>query len=222
MSSSFLSLQPSALVSTAPENNLQNTAAYSSAFPPLHSIPLAVAPTNKNKPWQSFYQPKPSLLPPKYPLYLRNTNYAKLADEQYHQQCRIKKASKPIGAISSLFHKSEPAVQYDAALEQLDLRLPCFWNPNDKSSLVDISSDGIDASYCGMPHLNFLYLGAMPPILFFSPHTTCNRQKKEIRPSHLFTLAASLAQKITLMPMNVSISFLIHSSFGSRFWKKRS
>ncbi|KAG2180488.1 hypothetical protein INT44_003492 [Umbelopsis vinacea] len=147
MSSSFLSLQPSALV--APENNLQNTAAYSSAFPPLHSIPLAVTPSNKHKPWQSFYPPKPSLLPPKYPLYLKNTNYAKLADEQYHQQCRIKKASKPMGAISSLFHKSEPAVQYDAALEQLDLRLPCFWNPNDKSSLMDISSDGVDASYCG-------------------------------------------------------------------------
>ncbi|KAI9288999.1 hypothetical protein BC943DRAFT_300991 [Umbelopsis sp. AD052] len=147
MSSSFLSLQPSALV--APENNLQNTAAYSSAFPPLHSIPLAVTPSNKHKPWQSFYPPKPSLLPPKYPLYLKNTNYAKLADEQYHQQCRIKKASKPMGAISSLFHKSEPAVQYDAALEQLDLRLPCFWNPNDKSSLMDISSDGVYASYCG-------------------------------------------------------------------------
>ncbi|KAI8576371.1 hypothetical protein K450DRAFT_192816 [Umbelopsis ramanniana AG] len=149
MSSSFLSLQPSALGTTAPENNLQNTAAYSSAFPPLHSIPLAVTPSNKHKPWQSFYPPKPSLLPPKYPLYLKNTNYAKLADEQYHQQCRIKKATKPMGTISSLFHKSEPAVQYDAALEQLDLRLPCFWNPNDKSSLLDISSDGVDASYCG-------------------------------------------------------------------------
>lgn len=151
MSSSFLSLQPSALGTTAPENNLQSTAAYSSAFPPLHSIPLAVTPSNKHKPWQSFYPPKPSLLPPKYPLYLKNTNYSRLADEQYHQQCRIKKASKPIGAISSLFHKFEPAVQYDAVLEQLDLRLPCFWNPNDKSSLLEVSSDGIDASYCGMP-----------------------------------------------------------------------
>ncbi|KAH8554030.1 hypothetical protein BGW37DRAFT_483215 [Umbelopsis sp. PMI_123] len=149
MSSSFLSLQPSTLVTTAPENNLQNTAAYSSAFPPLHSIPLAVTPSNKHKPWQALYPPKPSLLPPKYPLYLKNTHFAKLADEQYHQQCRIKKASKPIGAISSLFHKPEPTVQYDAALEQLDLRLPCFWNSNDKSSLLELSSDGIDASYCG-------------------------------------------------------------------------
>jgi hypothetical protein len=150
MSSSFLSLQPSALVATAPENNLSSTASYSSAFPPLHSIPLAVTPSSKHKPWQTFYPPKPSLLPPKYPFYLKNTNYSKLADEQYHQQCRIKKASKPIGAISSLFQKSEPSVQYDVALEQLDLRLPCFWNPNDKNASVDVSSDGIDASYSGM------------------------------------------------------------------------
>lgn len=150
MSSSFLSLQPSALVATAPENNLSSTASYSSAFPPLHSIPLAVTPSSKHKPWQTFYPPKPSLLPPKYPFYLKNTIYSKLADEQYHQQCRIKKASKPIGAISSLFQKSEPSVQYDVALEQLDLRLPCFWNPNDKNASVDVSSDGIDASYSGM------------------------------------------------------------------------
>jgi hypothetical protein len=171
MSSSFLSLQPSALVTTAPENNLQNTAAYSSAFPPLHSIPLAVTPSNKHKPWQALYPPKPSLLPPKYPLYLKNTHFAKLADEQYHQQCRIKKASKPIGAISSLFHKPEPTVQYDAALEQLDLRLPCFWNPNDKSSLLELSSDGIDASYCGMStFLYFLVLYPCPQFCFFPTH----------------------------------------------------
>ncbi|GAB5590488.1 hypothetical protein Unana1_05388 [Umbelopsis nana] len=150
MSSSFLSLQPSALATPAPENNLQSAASYSSAFPPLHSIPLAVTPSSKQKAWQTFYPPMPSLLPPKYPFYLKNTNYSKLADEQYHQQCRIKKAAKPIGAISSLFQKSEPSVQYDAALEQLDLRLPCFWNHNDKSSSLDVSSDGIDASYSGL------------------------------------------------------------------------
>ncbi|CAM0142122.1 unnamed protein product [Umbelopsis sp. WA50703] len=149
MSSSFLSLPPSAIAVNAPENTSPSATSYSSAFPPLHSIPLTNS-HNKNKAWGTLYPPKPSLLPPKYPAYLKNTNYSRLADEQYHQQCRIKKASRPIGAISSLFNKSEPSVQYDSALEELDLRLPCHWNPIDKNSSVTVSADGMDISYSGL------------------------------------------------------------------------
>lgn len=148
MSSSFLSLPPSAIAVNAPENTSPSATAYSSAFPPLHSIPLTTS-ANKNKAWGTLYPPKPSLLPPKYPAYLRNTNYSRLADDQYHQQCRIKKATKPIGAISSLFSKSEPSIQYDSALEQLDLRLPSHWTPSDKNSSAIVSTDGMDINYSG-------------------------------------------------------------------------
>ncbi|KAI7906521.1 concanavalin A-like lectin/glucanase domain-containing protein [Cokeromyces recurvatus] len=69
-----------------------------------------------------------SLTPPKYPLYLKYTNYANLVSQQYHQQ---RKRS------------------YHDLLEEIDLRLPHCWNKYDKSKYIEVGLNGYDLHYVG-------------------------------------------------------------------------
>ncbi|KAG2235865.1 hypothetical protein INT48_008168, partial [Thamnidium elegans] len=68
--------------------------------------------------------PNTPLAPPKYPVYLKHTSYAKLVLEQYQD-----KKSKKSNVL------------------ELDLRLPQFWLKTIKSRYLEISSNGYDLSY---------------------------------------------------------------------------
>ncbi|KAI9264298.1 hypothetical protein BDA99DRAFT_508942 [Phascolomyces articulosus] len=87
MSSFVTSLSPA---STTTTSTYTSSSSYSSAFPPLQSIPLTFQQPYQNNPKKhahhvnhhpSVYQ---SLAPPKYPAYLKHTLYADLALEQYN------------------------------------------------------------------------------------------------------------------------------------------
>lgn len=93
---------------------------YSSAFPPLQSIPWSFS----NKLNTPVSLPNTPLAPPKYPVYLKHTSYAKLVLEQYQD-----KKSKKSNVL------------------ELDLRLPQFWLKTIKSRYLEISSNGYDLSY---------------------------------------------------------------------------
>ncbi|KAI8984413.1 hypothetical protein BDF20DRAFT_986304 [Mycotypha africana] len=63
-----------------------------------------------------------TIAPPKYPLYLRYTNYANLITEQYQHLQQKKKRN----AYYDYYNKE---------LEEVDLRLPTFWNKSKHSDL---------------------------------------------------------------------------------------
>ncbi|KAG1409444.1 hypothetical protein G6F60_000662 [Rhizopus arrhizus] len=98
---------------------------YNLAFPALLYPGLNNKKAKDNLQW--------SLTPPKYPDYLKLTLYGKLAVEQHnlHQ------------------HREAIKTSLDEDFDELDLRLPTFWNSKDKSKNVEIGSNGLDLKYIG-------------------------------------------------------------------------
>ncbi|KAI8388881.1 uncharacterized protein BYT42DRAFT_561599 [Radiomyces spectabilis] len=129
---------------------------YSSAFPPLQSLPLHHSFQRKR---QSSQKLPPPLVPPKYPSYLKNTLYAGLALEQYaflvNRRCEFKTdaSSPPTSPPKSALFRSttlqDLLIEERTNLENIDLRLPCFWNSKDKSRHIEIDKNGLTLSYVG-------------------------------------------------------------------------
>ncbi|KAI9480948.1 MAG: hypothetical protein EXX96DRAFT_198396 [Benjaminiella poitrasii] len=145
---------------------LAPSSAYSNAFPPLQAFSSwtsSITNINNNKGNSSHHHQQqqyhhqqhqyPSLLtgmkhhypatnnsftslaPPKYPQYLKYTHYANLVTEQYQQQRKR----------TSTYH--DP-------LEDLDLRLPHYWNKHDKSKYLEVGLNGYDLQYVGPNNSN--------------------------------------------------------------------
>jgi hypothetical protein len=119
------------------------TPTYNSAFPALYSVGITSNQRRKSALQSSAMPPTlhHSLAPPKYPNYLKQTLYGSLALEQY-QLFQRKHNIKPIRG-----HK--PSTLEDEQLDELDLRLPTFWNSKDKSKNIEVGSNGLDLSYIG-------------------------------------------------------------------------
>lgn len=123
------------------------TPTYNAAFPALHQTGLTSqrrASAHHHPTTPSFIQR--SIAPPKFPSYLKQTLYGKLALEQYkfHQQ---KHEIKPLP--NNVNKKSTTTCLEEEQMEVLDLRLPTIWNAKDKSKNIEIGSNGIDLSYIG-------------------------------------------------------------------------
>lgn len=123
------------------------TPTYNASFPSLHQTGLISqrrASAHHHPTTPSFIQR--SIAPPRFPSYLKQTLYAKLALEQYrfYQQ---KHEIKPLPSNAS--KKSTTTCLEEEQLEELDLRLPTLWNSRDKSKNIEIGSNGIDLSYIG-------------------------------------------------------------------------
>jgi len=132
-----------------------NTTSYSSAFPPLQAFPWtfhkqssfhhalpsssAASTPSSNHPLSYFA----AIAPPKYPAYLKHTTYASLATDQYQHLQQKKKNS---------------CDDYNKDLVETDLRLPQYWNINDKSRHLQIGSNGYDLTY----HAHQLGAGRLP------------------------------------------------------------
>lgn len=125
------------------------TPTYNSAFPALYTAGVT---NNQNR--QSIQQGSSafppviphSLVPPRFPSYLKQTKYGDIAFEQYnfHQHKHHLKTNnvrtQPLPKSSTL---------EDEQMEQLDLRLPTFWNSKDKSKNIEVGINGLDLSYIG-------------------------------------------------------------------------
>lgn len=126
------------------------TPTYNSAFPALNAAGVM---SNQNRqPIQQSSSAYPkfiphSLAPPKIPSYLKQTKYASLALEQYNYQ-QNKYHLRPSSGCNQPLPKTSPLE--DEQMEQLDLRLPTFWNSKDKSKNVEVGTNGLDLSYIGI------------------------------------------------------------------------
>ncbi|KAI9351876.1 hypothetical protein BD770DRAFT_474515 [Pilaira anomala] len=110
---------------------------YSSAFPPLQSIPWSF--NHKVNPMHHSMNPIITpLAPPKYPTYLKHTSYADLVTEQYDDSKRRRNATTTTATATK-------------EVEELDLRLPQFWHKSIKSSQLEIGSNGYDLTYITGP-----------------------------------------------------------------------
>ncbi|KAI9285909.1 concanavalin A-like lectin/glucanase domain-containing protein [Umbelopsis sp. AD052] len=106
------------------------------------------------------------LVPPKYPKYLDSSSYAELVQRQYELRLAAYSSDKhresadptPILVNSAVrkpkvkssgqpFHLS---LDNADKLEDLDLKLPTAWNPNDKGHCVELSSDNRRLKYVGV------------------------------------------------------------------------
>ncbi|KAG1104368.1 hypothetical protein G6F42_017100 [Rhizopus arrhizus] len=123
------------------------TPTYNAAFPSLHQTGLI----SQRRPSAHHHSTTPSFIqrsiaPPKFPSYLKQTLYGKLAMEQYkfYQQ---KHEIKPLPNNTN--KKPNTTCLEQEQLEELDLRLPTLWNSRDKSKNIEIGSNGIDLSYIG-------------------------------------------------------------------------
>ncbi|GAN09191.1 ran-binding protein 9 [Mucor ambiguus] len=119
---------------------------YSSAFPPLqafpwafhkqpsfhHASPTSSAPSTPSSSHHSLHL-FTALAPPKYPAYLKHTTYASLATDQYQHLQQKKKQSD--------------SEDYNKDLVEIDLRLPQYWNINDKSRHLQIGLNGYALAY---------------------------------------------------------------------------
>lgn len=137
---------------------------YSSSFPALHPV-VTVINSSRSCTHQNFSNNSgsstslpltmhcSSLTPPKYPSYLKQTFYGALALEQYRFDQKRHKALVSRGASSSQQQQQQPiaktSVLEDEQMEQLDLRLPTFWNAKDKSRNIEVGNNGLDLSYIG-------------------------------------------------------------------------
>ncbi|KAK4515862.1 uncharacterized protein ATC70_010820 [Mucor velutinosus] len=118
---------------------------YSSAFPPLQTFPWAfykqssfhhASPTSSAPSTPSSHHPLhlfAALAPPKYPAYLKHTTYASLATDQFQHLQQKKKQST--------------SDDYNKELVEMDLRLPQYWNINDKSRHLQIGLNGYELTY---------------------------------------------------------------------------
>lgn len=135
---------------------------YSSAFPALYSASLTDNPrrtcTHQQGGSTAFLPPTMHrcLAPPKYPSYLKQTLYGSLVLEQYNFDQRKHKTSvngRSNSSISSGTQHQQPlpktSTLEDEQMEQLDLRLPTFWNQKDKSRNIEVGNNGLDLSYIG-------------------------------------------------------------------------
>ncbi|KAI7891797.1 concanavalin A-like lectin/glucanase domain-containing protein [Mucor mucedo] len=107
---------------------------YNSAFPALNAAGLMNIQNRQSIQQGSSALPRAihhPLAPPKIPSYLKQTKYAALVLEQYNYQ-------------QNKYHLKSTK---DEELEQLDLRLPTFWNSKDKSKNIDVGTNGLDLSY---------------------------------------------------------------------------
>lgn len=104
---------------------------YSSAFPPLQSIPWSFN-HKVNSMHHSMNPIITPLAPPKYPTYLKHTSYADLVTEQYDDSKR---------------RRNTTTTTTTKEVEELDLRLPQFWHKSIKSSQLEIGSNGYDLTY---------------------------------------------------------------------------
>ncbi|CAM0138250.1 unnamed protein product [Umbelopsis sp. WA50703] len=111
------------------------------------------------------------MTPPTYPNYLKDSPYAELVKRQYEQRRANDPSDKQQDNLLSGPLESAPSSVYSAIrkaklkasgsafllsvdnadkLEDLDLRLPSAWNPNDKGQCVELSSDNRRLKYVGV------------------------------------------------------------------------
>ncbi|KAI9322578.1 hypothetical protein BX666DRAFT_1896447 [Dichotomocladium elegans] len=127
---------------------------YSAAFPPLQPIPISI-PQQTKKTQHAGHPPalQHSLIPPKYPSYLKQTLYADLVLEQF-QYLQIKRFPDKhhdmpfpdCRQVTRLPPRSTP-LSFSFLSDDIDLRLPTFWNPKDKSRNIEIGRNGLDLTY---------------------------------------------------------------------------
>lgn len=105
------------------------------------------------------------LVPPKYPKYLEGSSYVDLVQRQYERRLAAYSSDKQRETADSPPIFVNPALRkpkvktsgqpfhlsLDNAdrLEDLDLKLPTAWNPNDKGHCVELSSDNRRLKYVG-------------------------------------------------------------------------
>jgi hypothetical protein len=126
------------------------TPTYNITFPALHATGLTQRRMSSNYQGSSAtpHTIHRSLAPPKFPSYLKQTLYGKLAIEQYKYHQR-KHDIKPLPNNSSRSNKRNAITLEEEQFEDLDLRLPTFWNLKDKSENIDVGTNGLDLSYNG-------------------------------------------------------------------------
>ncbi|CDS11854.1 hypothetical protein LRAMOSA04050 [Lichtheimia ramosa] len=149
MSSPVSPLGPTSL------HDLDTTASYSIAFPPLQPIPLSFPQHPKRT--QHCHQLPPALqtplVPPKYPSYLKQTLYADLVLEQYNlRQCRRSSDqqhyhTRPHDLSPECRPPSSSSLSH--CVQDIDLRLPTFWNRQAKPRYLEVGRNGLDLSYNG-------------------------------------------------------------------------
>ena len=135
-------------------HDLDTTASYSIAFPPLQPIPLSFPQHPKRT--QHCHQLPPALqtplVPPKYPSYLKKTLYADLVLEQYNlRQCRRssdQQYTRPHDLSPECRPPSTSSLSH--CIQDIDLRLPTFWNRQAKPRYLEVGRNGLDLSYNGM------------------------------------------------------------------------
>lgn len=109
--------------------------------------------------------------PPTYPNYLKDSPYAELVKRQYKQRRANHSSDKQRDNVLPGSTDSTPSSVYSAIrkaklkasgsafllsvdnadkLEDMDLRLPSAWNPNDKGQCVELSSDNRRLKYVGV------------------------------------------------------------------------
>ncbi|OBZ90270.1 Ran-binding protein 10 [Choanephora cucurbitarum] len=203
------------------------TTAYSSAFPPLQSFSPWSIPNNKNVtkrhsspvtstthhcPANSQFVTTP-LSPPKYPSYLKHTRYASLVMEQYHH----------------LLNKQRT---YDH-IETTDLRLPQYWNKNDKSRSIEVGMNGLDLSYVlgsgKAAHATQQNMAEAATVrTHFPVRAQCGVYYFEIKVNALgldglFAIGlCSLQHKLDVLPGHDAFSFGYHGQSGQIFKQKQA
>ncbi|KAI8078456.1 concanavalin A-like lectin/glucanase domain-containing protein [Thamnidium elegans] len=124
------------------------TPIYDSGFPALDTTETMEKQNRQNAKQNSSANLKAnrSLGRPKYPSYLKQAHYENILLEQYNLQLlkqRIKSKHVPLQSLP------KTSCLEDDQLEELDLRLPTFWNTKDKSKNIEVGSNGLDLSYIG-------------------------------------------------------------------------
>ncbi|KAI7907388.1 uncharacterized protein BX663DRAFT_495737 [Cokeromyces recurvatus] len=131
------------------------TPTYNTAFPELHSTGhLQTRPPNQHRRSSGSHNSiQRSLIPPRFPSYLKQTLYGKLIKEQY-EYYQTKHDVKSLMNNNTHFsstnnHKSIITRSEEEQWSELDLLLPTCWNPKDKSKNIEVGSNGLDLTYIG-------------------------------------------------------------------------
>ncbi|KAI8386993.1 concanavalin A-like lectin/glucanase domain-containing protein [Blakeslea trispora] len=189
------------------------TTAYSSAFPPLQSFSPWSLPNNTTTVKRPTVTSNnhPFMTAPKYPAYLKHTRYASLVMEQYH-------------------HLSNKQRTHDS-IETVDLRLPQYWNKNDKSRSIEVGMNGLDLSYQSSlksSQQQQTIAEAATARTHFPVRTQCGVYYFEIKVNSLgldglFAIGLCAAQhKLDTLPGHDIFSFGYHGQSGQIFKQKQA
>jgi hypothetical protein len=159
------------------------TSNYSLAFPPL---PWAFTHSKKIRTTANTSKIN-CFAPPKYPFYLKHTTYATLVTEQYHH-------------LHNKRSRFNNCLEYNRELEEIDLRLPQYWNQKDKSRHLQVGLNGFD-------------------LLYSTGNTrVCVRKKKD---SFVYLQAVAIKHNMAKEPATIRTNFPMRPQCGVYYFEIR-